>query len=60
VNGLKTSGWELDPDQVRNVMRNKTDDELCIDLGHSWPVIRHAAEAEAAARWSETIMPRGE
>jgi hypothetical protein len=53
-------GWELDPKQIRKVMSGLSDDELHANLGHTWPRIREAAEAEAAARWGEMIMPKGD
>jgi hypothetical protein len=58
--GLKTEGWELDLKQIRKVMSGLSDDELHANLGHTWPRIREAAETEAAARWAETIMPKGD
>jgi hypothetical protein len=60
VSGVKTDGWELDPKQIRKVMATLSDDELHTNLSHTWPRIREAAEAEAAARWAETIMPKDE
>jgi len=60
VSGLKTEGWELDPKQIRKVMATLSDEELHANLSHTWPRIREAAEAEAASRWAETIMPRGD
>jgi len=60
MRGLKTEGWELDPKQIRKVMSGLSDEELHANLGHTWPRIREAAEAEAAARWSETIVPKGD
>jgi hypothetical protein len=35
------------------------DDELRDHLTHWNATVRSAAEAEAAARWAETIMPKG-
>jgi len=58
--GLRTEGWELDPKQIRKVMSGLSDEELHANLGHTWPRIREAAEAEAASRWAETIMPKDE
>ena len=60
MTGPKTDGWELDPKQIRKVMAGLSDDELHANLSHTWLRIREAAEAEAAARWAETIMPKGE
>lgn len=54
------NGWELDPKQIRKVMSGLSDEELHANLHHTWPRIREAAEAEAAARWAETIMPKDE
>jgi hypothetical protein len=39
-------------------MASLSDDELHVNLSHTWPRIREAAEAEAARRWAETIMPK--
>lgn len=36
------------------------DDELRDHLTHWNATVRSAAEAEAAARWAETIMPKGD
>jgi len=41
-------------------MSGLSDEELHANLGHTWPRIREAAEAEAASRWAETIMPKGD
>lgn len=60
MNGVKTDGWELDPKQIRKVMAGLSDEELHTNLSHTWPRIREAAEAEAASRWAETIMSRGD
>ena len=60
MRGLKTEGWELDPKQIRKVMSDLSDDDLYVNLSHTWPRIREAAEAEAAARWAETITPKDE
>jgi hypothetical protein len=60
VNSTPANGWELDPKQIRKVMATLSDDELHANLSHAWPRIREAAEAEAAARWAETIMPKDE
>jgi hypothetical protein len=37
-----------------------TDDELNEHLTHWSDVVRGAATREAAARWGETIMPKGD
>ena len=37
-----------------------SDDELSDHLTHWNATVRSAAEAEAAARWAETIMPKGD
>jgi hypothetical protein len=53
-------GWELDPRQIRKVMATLSDEELHANLSHTWPRIREAAESEAASRWAETIIPKGD
>jgi hypothetical protein len=41
-------------------MPDMTDDELIRQLSHMNQGIRNAAKAEAAARWAETIIPKGD
>lgn len=41
-------------------MSDMTDDELIRQLSHMNQGIRDAAKAEAASRWAETIMPKGD
>lgn len=37
-----------------------SDDQLRDHMTHWNATVRSAAEAEAAARWAETIMPKGD
>ena len=54
------NGWSIHPQHAGEVMQHMSDDDLLINLEHKWSSIRQAAEAEAASRWAETIMPKDE